>query len=157
MPLLSKIELCWFSDDELLTENPRTLLELFLKSIGASKGTASDIFEILLISKRKGIHLTSNEIRNEVIEMRKKRKISKEFEGEIEDSLSERNVQVWLKFFKDIKMIECINDRYFFSGDKFPSDVFEVYVKPLIIDETLKFIERLLKKTEEGYGLKKKD
>lgn len=155
MPLLSKIQLYWFSDDELLKDNPRSLLELFLKSIGVSKDTASDIFEILLVSKRKGIHLTSDEIRNEVIEIRKKRKEKNEFKGDVEDALSERNVQVWLKFFKDIKMIECINDRYFFSGDKFPSDVFEMYVKPLIIDESIKFIERLLKKMEYCYGLKK--
>jgi len=87
--------------------------------------------------------------------MRKKRKKSGEFDGEIDDSLSERNIQMWLKFFKDIKMIECINDRYFFSGDKFPSEVFEIYVKPLIIEESVKFIERLLKKVEESYELKK--
>jgi len=155
MPLLSKIELCWFSDDELLKENPRALVELFLNSLGASKGTASDIFEILLLNKRNGIHLTSDEIRNAVIEMRKKRKELGEFDGEIEDSLSGRNVQIWLKFFKDIKMVECINDRYFFSGDKFPSDVFEIYVKPLIIDESVRFIRKLLKKIEESYGLKK--
>lgn len=155
MPLLSKIELCWFSDDELLKENPRALVELFLKSIGVSKRTASDIFEVLLLAKRRGAHLTSSEIRNEVIEMRKNRKKIGEFDGEIEDSLSERNVQIWLKFFKDIKMIECINDRYFFSGDKFPSEAFEMYVKPLIIDESVRFIERLLKKVEDSYGLKK--
>jgi len=53
MPLLSKIELCWFLDDELLKENPHALVELFLNCMGASKGTASDIFEILLISKKK--------------------------------------------------------------------------------------------------------
>ena len=111
--------------------------------------------EILLLNKRKGIHLKSDEIRNEVIEMRKKRKELGEFDGEIEESLSERNVQIWLKFFKDIKMVECINDRYFFSGDKFPSEAFEIYVKPLIIDESVRFIGRLLKKIEENYGLKK--
>ncbi|PKP57489.1 MAG: hypothetical protein CVT88_04315 [Candidatus Altiarchaeales archaeon HGW-Altiarchaeales-1] len=155
MPLLSKIELCWFSDDELLKENPRALVELFLDTLGASKGTASDIFEILLLNKRKGIHLKSDEIRNEVIEMRKKRKELGEFDGEIEESLSGRNVQIWLKFFKDMKMVECINDRYFFSGDKFPSEAFEIYVKPLIIDESVRFIGRLLKKIEENYGLKK--
>ncbi len=155
MPLLSKIELCWFSDDELLKENPRALVELFLNSLGVSKGTASDIFEILLLNKRKGIHLTSGEIRNEVIEMRKNRKELGEFDGEIEDSLSGRNVQIWLKFFKDMKIVECINDRYFFSGDKFPLEAFEMYVRPLIIDESVRFIERLLKKIEESYGLKK--
>jgi len=155
MPLLSKIKLCWFSDDELLKDSPRALVELFLSSLGASKGTASDIFEILLLNKKKGIHLKSDEIRNEVIEMRKNRKELREFDGNIDDSLSKRNVQIWLKFFKDIKMIECINDMYFFSGDKFPSDVFEMYVKQLVIDESVQFIERLLKKIEEGYGLKK--
>jgi len=155
MPLLSKLQLCWFSDDELLKENPRDFVELFLNCLGISKGTASDIFEILLLNKKKGVHLTSDEIRNAVIEMRTKRKELGKFNGNINDSLSERNVQIWLKFFKDIKMIECINDRYFFSGDKFPSEVFEIYVKPLIIDESVKFIEKLLKKIEENYGLKK--
>jgi len=149
MPLLSRIELCWFSDDELLKDNPRELIKLFLQSLGVNKDVAVDIFEVLLMSKKNEVHLTSEEIRNAVIEMRKKRKEKGEFNGEIEESLSQRNVQVWLKFFKDIKMIECINDRYFFQGDKMPSEVFMTYVKPLIIDESVKFIERLLKKIEE--------
>jgi len=154
MTLLSEIKLKWYSEDVVLTENPRALIDFFLDSIGVTKRTASDIFEVLLISRSRGLALTSEEIKNEVINMRKKRSELGQFSGEVNESLSDRNVQVWLKFFKDIKLLECINNRYVFSGNKTPSEVFLQYTKPLIIDESVKSIEKILVEVEKRYGLK---
>lgn len=153
MSLLSSITLKWYSEDELLKENPRELIDLFLNSIGVSRKIAGDVFEVLLISRMKNLPLTAEEIRKEVIELRKKRKEIGIFDGNVEESASKRNIQVWIKFFKDIKMIESVKNKYIFSGNKFPSEVFETYTKPLIIDESVKFISNVLKKIEEKYNI----
>ncbi|MFN3528254.1 MAG: hypothetical protein ACK4YO_04050, partial [Candidatus Altarchaeaceae archaeon] len=106
MPLLSSITLRWYSEDELLKENPRELINLFLNSIGVSKKIAADIFEVLLIARMKNLPLTTEEIMKEVIELRRKRK---EIGIVVEDEkISKRTVQFWIKFFKEIKMIESI-------------------------------------------------
>jgi len=152
MSMLSSITLRWYSDDELLKENPRELIDLFLNSIGVTRKIAGDVFEILLIARMKNLPLTSEEIRKEVIELRKKRKELNIMDGDIEESASKRNIQVWIKFFKDIKMVETIKNRYIFSGNKLPSEVFESYTKPLIIDESAKFIINVLRKIEEKYN-----
>lgn len=151
MSVLSTITLKWYSDDELLKENPRELIKLFLDSIGVTRRIACDVFEVLLIARIRNIPLTAEEIRKEVIELRKKRNEIGTLDGEINDSASKRNIYEWLKFFKDIKMVETIKNKYVFSGNMFPSESFENYTKPLIIENSTKFIINLLKKIEEKY------
>ncbi|MFN3528062.1 MAG: hypothetical protein ACK4YO_03065, partial [Candidatus Altarchaeaceae archaeon] len=71
-----------------------------------------------------------------------------------DEKISKRTVQFWIKFFKEIKMIESIKNRYIFSGNRIPSEVFMNYTKPLIIDESVKFIVNVLKRIEEKYNIK---
>lgn len=151
MVLLSSITLKWCSDDELLKENPRELIDLFLNSIGVSRKIAGDIFEVLLIARMKNLSLTTEEIKREVIELRKKKKELGIFNEDINEAASKRNIQVWIKFFKEIKLIESVKNKYIFSGNRLPSEAFENYTKPLIIDESVKFTVKVLKKIEEKY------
>ena len=148
MNLLSDIRLKWYDDESLLLENPRDLASLFLDCLGVSRKTAVDVFEVLLIAKSKGVGLTSEEIKSDIIALRKKRK------EPVEDSLTLRNIQIWLKFFRELELIEKLGFRYMFSGNKKPSDAFIEKTKPEVIDRSAAYIHRLLKAVEKGYEIK---
>lgn len=145
---VSEISLRWYDDTALLTENPAKLTKLFLNSIGITSGIATDIFEVLVRYNAKGVAPTTKEIENEIIEKNK----TKEDGG---DEKSLRIIQMWLKYFREIKLIDKIGSkkkgRYVFSGNKKPSEAFMLYTKPLIIDESAKYSEKILKKMEEKY------
>ena len=147
MNLLSDIRLKWYDDTSLLQEDRRKLIELFLDSIGVSREVASDLFEVLVIARSESIALTSAQIKEKIIELRETR-------GQKADSgLSNRNIQIWLKFFKELDMVEKIGARYLFSGNKKPSEVFSEKTKQTIIDPSIAYIERVLKKIESEYSI----
>jgi hypothetical protein len=146
---VSEISLRWYNDTTLLTENPAKLTKLFLNSIGITSGIASDIFEVLVKYNAKGVAPTTKEIEKEIVEK------NKDKEGGEGDEKSLRIIQIWLKYFREIKLIDKIGSkkkgRYVFSGNKKPSEAFMLYTKPLIIDESVKYSEKILKKMEEKY------
>lgn len=148
MNLLSDIRLKWYDDSSLLDSEPRQLAELFLDCLGVSRKTAVDVFEVLLLAKSKGVGLTSEEIRVEIIELRKKRK------EPVDRSLSKRNLQIWLRFFRELELVERMGSRYLFSGNKKPSSVFMEKTRPQVIDRSVDYIHRLLVEVEKGYGIK---
>lgn len=148
MNLISDIRLKWYDDSSLHAEDRRKLLELFLDSVGVSRDVAADIFEVLLIARAKGIGLTAGEIKEGVLQLREHR-------GAIVDkSLSSRNMQIWLKFFRDLELVERIGSRYHFAGNKKPSALFIEKTKPDIIDKSADYIYRLLQEIEKGYSIK---
>jgi len=148
MNLLSDIRLKWYDDSSLMLKDSRKLIELFLDSLGITRDVPADIFEVLLIAKSSGIGLTTSEIKGGIIKLRKKRN------GSIEKGLSERNIQIWLKFFRDLELVERIGSRYLFSGNKKPSTIFKERTKPEVIDKSADYIYRLLKGIERGYEIK---
>ncbi len=148
MNLLSDIRLKWYDDSSLMLKDPRKLIELFLDSLGVSRDIPADIFEVLLMSKSREIGLTTTEIKGEIIKLRKKRG------DDVKKGLSERNIQMWLKFFRDLELVERIGSRYIFSGYKKPSTIFKERTKPEIIDKSADYIYRLLMEIEEGYEIK---
>ncbi len=150
MKLLSDIRLRWYDDRSLMLDRDRELIELLLDSLGVSRTVAADIFEVLLKSKKKDLGLTSEEIKQEIVKLRKRRKIK-----DPEKGLTKRNLQIWLKFFRDIDLVERFGFRYRFTGNKKPSTAFKEYTKPEVIDKSADFIYRLLKEIEGRYGVKK--
>ena len=149
MNLLSDIRLRWYDDSSLLKENPRELVELFMKSIGISSEVAIDLFEVMLMAKSRDIGLTRRDIKSNIIELRNSRKTKN-----AEDGLTDRNIQIWLKYFMDIKLVDRIGKRYRFTNNKKPSVAFSQYTKPLV-DESVLYVEKILKKLEEEYNIKR--
>jgi len=140
MNLLSQITLKWYDDSSLIADNRRELVERFLDSVGITRTIAADIFELLLIARSKDLPLTSKEIMEGIKEMRTRR-------GQPpDDSLTLRNIQIWLKYFRNMGMVEKIGGRYFFKGNKKPSIVFRETVKPEVIDKSADYIARMLEK-----------
>jgi hypothetical protein len=149
MNLLSEITLRWYDDTSLMIEERRELVELFLKSTGVTRDVAADIFEVLLLAKAKNISLTSEEIKKEIIGLRKKRG------RQTDEGLTLRNIQLWLKFFRDLGMVERLGNRYMFRGNKKPSTVFMENVKPDVIDRSADYLCRLLTELEKRYRIEK--
>jgi len=148
MNLLSEITLKWYDDSSLMLED-RELVTLFLDSLGITRDIAADVFEVLLMAKSKNVSLTSAEIRNAVIDLRKKRKKNPD------DSSTLRNIQIWIKYFRNIGMVERVGDRYLFKGNKKPSIVFKENVKPELIDKSSDYLGRVLERLEQCYLIKK--
>ena len=150
MKLLADINLKWYDDTALMLEDREELVKLFLDCLGVSRDVAIDMFEVLLIAKSDGISLTSREIKNEIIKLRKSRGVEDPKKG-----LSDRNIQIWLKFFRDLEMVERLGDRYLFKKNKIPSKVFIEKTKPEVIDKCSDFIYRLLQEIEKRYEIEK--
>ena len=149
MNLLSEITLKWYDDSSLMLEDKRELVELFLDSLGVSRDVAADVFEALLQAKAGNISLTSNQLKTEVIELRNKRGL------DVDKGLSLRNIQLWLKFFRKLGMVEKIGGRYLFKGNKKPAVVFRENVKLEVVDKSAEYLCRLLEELENRYEIKK--
>lgn len=146
--LISDIRLRWFDDSSLLTEDKRELVELFLESIGVSSDVARDVFEVVLIAKARDVRLTSSQIKEWVLELRRTRARKDADEG-----LSDRNIQIWLRFFREMRLLDKLGDKYFFTGNKKPSAAFREYTKP-IADESFNYVFKVLEKLEKEYKIK---
>jgi hypothetical protein len=147
MKAVSEITLKWFDDAALMEDDPRRLTETFLASLGVSSEVAVDVMEALLHARAQDRALKTAEIRDEIIKLRKKRRV-KAAKG-----MTLRNIQIWLKYFKSLKLVDRTGERVRFTGNKRPSQVFEEYTKP-VIHESASFVGKLLKRTEEVYGIK---
>lgn len=144
---IADITLRWFDESALLEDNPRKLTETFLASLGISAEVAVDVMEVLLKARGEDRALRTVEIRDEVLKLQKKRK-AKGARG-----LTLRNIQIWLKYFKSIKLVDRTGERVRFTGNKRPSEAFAENTKPIVY-ESVAFIEELLRRTERAYGLK---
>lgn len=150
MNLLSDMRLKWYDDTSLALDDRREIVEIFMDSIGVTRDVAVDMFEILLMAKADDIALTREEIKKQILDLREKRGVKDTKKG-----LTDRNIQIWLKFFRDIEFIERIGRRYVFKGNKKPSDVFIENTKPEIIDKTVDYVHRLLGELENRYDINK--
>ncbi len=144
------INIRWYDDTTMETENRRELTEQFLKALGITSDVACDILEVMLIAKGKDITLTTENIKKEILNARKKRGMK-----DVKKGLTDRNIQIWMRYFREIKLIDRMGSRYVFTGNKSPSTAFRENTKPLI-DDGVEYIEQVLEKLEEKYGIKKK-
>jgi len=149
MNQLLYVRLKWFDDSTLGVEDSRALLELFLSSLGVSSQVAADILEVLMEARAQDVGVTTKEIKRRIIEKRKERG-----ENQAKKGLTERNIQKWLCYFRELNLIDRFGKRYRFKGNKLPSEAFEEYTLPLI-HETTHYIKRVLEKVEKKYGIEK--
>jgi len=148
MNLISDIRLKWYDESCLGVEENRELVRILLDSLGVTRDVALDVFEVLLMAKSDGISMTGREIKDKVIVLRKERKMKKPAKG-----LTDRNIQLWLRFFREIDLIERVGSRHLFSGNKKPSKVWVERTKPNIIDKSADNIHKILLELEKRYEI----
>lgn len=148
MRLLSDIRLKWYDESSLLEEDSRRLLELLLDALGITSDVARDLFHVLLVSRAEDTALTGRQIKDAIVNLRRMRNIE-----DPERGLTMRNIQVWLQYFRGIKLVDKLGSRYHFKGNKKPSKAFIDGTKPMV-DESVKYVEKLLKRVEESYKIK---
>ena len=148
MNLISDIRLKWYDESCLGVEGNRELVRILLDSLGVTRDVALDVFEVLLMARSDGISMTGREIKDKVIELRKKRRVKKPRNG-----LTDRNIQLWLRFFREIDLIERVGSRHLFSGNKKPSKVWMEKTKPNIIDKSAENIHKILLELEKRYEI----
>lgn len=146
MNLISDIRLKWYDDSSLMTDDPRELLELFLDSLGVSSAVACDVLEVLLLARQKDISLTSSEISTYIKEVRKKRRQA------VGKGLTDRNIQLWLKFFIELQLVDRLGRRYRFKNNRSLGEAFNNYTKPLVI-ESLDYVNKVINKLERAYSI----
>jgi len=145
--LLADIKLRWYDDSALLTDEPRELLELFLDSIGVTSDVARDLFEIMLMSRARDVALTTSEVKEGILELRRRRNQPDDF------GLTDRNIQIWLKYFETVGLFDLIDDKHRFYANKRPTEAFERTKK--VVAESVKYSGKLLEKVESAYRIKK--
>ncbi|MBD3260489.1 MAG: hypothetical protein GF334_02210 [Candidatus Altiarchaeales archaeon] len=145
---LVEFKLKWFDHSSLYTENQSEILSLALLSLGINAEPAREVFWVLLAGHKKGLSLSVKQIRDLIYEKRKKNG-----ETDLESGLTVRNIQVWLSYFQQIGLVECLGDKYIFRGGKKPSQAFEQYTKPLIEKNTQYIIETFVR-LEELYEIR---
>ena len=145
--LLADIKLRWYDDSALIEDDPRRILELFMDSIGVTSDVACDIMEIVLMSRARDTPLTTGEVKEGVVELRRRRKVEDPAFG-----MTDRNIQVWLKYFERIGLLDEIWGKHRFSGNKRPSEAFKKTRQVVI--ESLAYSEKLASKLEAAYGIR---
>jgi len=147
MKPLSDLTLRWFDDSTIVEAEGRELVVLFLTSLGITSDVAVDITSVLLSTRSEDRALTSEEIKTAVEKIREKGK------RPLDKGLTLRNIQVWLRYFREIKLIDRLGGRYRFSGNKKPSESFREYTRP-IAEQSMDYVERILEKIEKQYEIK---
>jgi len=147
MKLVSDIRLRWYDDSSLLEDDPRRLLELFLDSLGVTSDVAVDLFHVLLCARAEDTALTGRQIRDAIVGLRRMRDA-----GEPERGLTMRNIQVWLRYFREIKLLDKLGSRYHFRGNKKPSKAFAEGTRQMA-EQSAAYVEKLLKRVEESYKI----
>jgi hypothetical protein len=145
--LLADIKLRWYDDSALIEDEPRRILELFMDSIGVTSDVACDIMEILVMSRARDTPLATGEIKEGVVELRRRRKAEDPAFG-----MTDRNIQIWLKYFQRIGLLDETFGKHRFSGNKKPTEAFKKTRQ--VIMESLAYSDKLASKLEAAYGIR---
>jgi hypothetical protein len=146
--LLAGIKFRWFDESALLTDDRRELIELFLDSIGITSDVARDLIEVLINARARSVSLGAGEVKVLILELRRRRRVKDPMWG-----LTDRNLQVWLKYFQTIRLLDNFGGKYRFTGNKKPGRVFREHTME-VVKESAAFTERILSKIENVYGIK---
>jgi len=148
--LIADIRIRWYDDTLLNRVQGRQSIRFFLECLGVTADVACDIFEVLVEAYRDGSAVSVSQIKEEVIKKIEKR-------GDENKGTTERNIQIWIKFFRDIEMIQMIGSgksaKYMLYGGRKPSEVFITHTKAQVIDRASMFIVRALEKVEREYDI----
>ncbi|MBD3388902.1 MAG: hypothetical protein GF416_07530 [Candidatus Altiarchaeales archaeon] len=145
--LIADIKLRWYDDSALLAEEPRELLELLLDSVGVTSDVARDMMEVLLMARAKDVSLTTAEVKSGIAQLRASRKSKRRDFG-----MTDRNIQVWLRYFEDIGLLDSVGGKHRFAANKTPSEAFKRTKE--VIKESVKYTDKLLEKVEDAYGIR---
>ena len=145
--LLADIKLRWYDESALLADEPREVLELFLDSIGVTSDVACDLMEVMLMARARDVPLTMPEVKAGVVELRRRRGSK-----EPEFGMTDRNIQIWLKYFETIGLFDEIAGKHRFQANKKPSEAFKRTRQ--VVAESLKYSEKLVSKLEEAYRIR---
>jgi hypothetical protein len=143
--LLADIKLRWYDDSALIRDSPRELLDVFLDSIGVTSAVAGDLMEVLFMARARDVPLKAGEIMGGMAEVRRRRGAGSDY------GMTYRNVLVWLKYFHRIGLIDCVDRKYRFSGNKTPSEAFKKTGE--VVAESLKFSGKALDGAQKAYGI----
>ncbi|MFC2162637.1 hypothetical protein ACFLRF_03070 [Candidatus Altiarchaeota archaeon] len=146
--LLADIKLRWYDESSLLTDDKRELIELFLDSIGVTSNVARDLMEVMINARARDTALGAGQIKILIMELRRRRKDKDPMWG-----LTDRNLQVWLKYFQTIRLLDTFGGSYRFTGNKKPSKAFKDYTLQ-VVRESAAFSGRVLEKIDEAYALR---
>jgi len=141
------IKLKWLDESAFLEEGSEERVKLFLESIGISSDVASDLLQVMLLARAKELSLKTGQIRKGILELRKRRG-----DKDSEKGLTDRNIQVWLKYYETIGLFERYRGKHRFRSAKSPHDAFKRCKQ--MTSESLKVSERLLELVQESYGIK---
>lgn len=141
---LADIKLRWYDDSALLTDEPRELLEVFLDSIGVTSDVARDLLEVLLMGRARDSPLKASELKKGIRELRARRNVS-----DVDGGLTDRNIQVWLKYFQSIGLLDSVSGKYRFAGNKKPSQAFARVQE--VVSESVKFSFKAVERLEQAY------
>ena len=145
--LLADIKLRWYDESALLADEPREVLELFLDSIGLTSDVARDLFEVMLMARARDVPLTTQEVKAGIVELRRRRGAK-----EPDFGMTDRNIQIWLENFETMGLMDEVGGRHRFTANKKPSEAFNKTRQ--IVNESLKYSERLIAKLEDAYRIK---
>ena len=144
--LLADIKLRWFDESNLLLNGQRELLEAFMDSIGVTSEVAVDLMHVLLLARAKDVAISTAQVKEGIVRVRKQRRAKRPSFG-----LTDRNIQIWLRYFENIGLLDSIGGKHRFASNKRPTDVFQRTRE--VVLESLSYSERLLGKVEEEYGI----
>ena len=128
-------------------------LSLGLLQPGDSRDVIVDILYVLEISKRKKKELSAVEIKDELLDIRKKNGLSM-------NGTADSNIRRQLKRLRDVFLVEKVKNNYRILEFMSLSDIFEEKIKKIILDAVLlrnKEYFDYYKKFEEGNKEEKKD
>ena len=145
--LLADIKLRWYDESALLAEGPREVLELFMDSIGVTSDVSCDLMEVMLMARARDVPLTMPEVKAGIVELRRRRG-----REDPEFGMTDRNIQIWLKYFETIGLFDDIGGKYRFQANKKPSEAFKRTKQ--IVAESLKYSDRLVEKLEGEYRIR---
>lgn len=147
MKLLCDVHLRWFDESTLTEDDQRKLLELALNALGITSDAARDLFHVLLASRASDVSLTARQLRDAVVSLRRGRGMENPEEG-----LTMRNLHVWLQYFRSIRLVEKLGNRYHFRGNRKPSRAFAEGTRQLV-EGSMGYVERVLERLELSYGV----
>ncbi len=147
MNQLANLKLRWYDESGLTSDDPQTLLSLFLDAIGVTSPVARDIFHVLLSARSQDIGLSTADIKREVVALRER-------EGrDVEEGLTDRNIQLWLAQFRELGLVDRLGRRHRFTANKTPSRAFAENTIPDVIEPSIEYAKKALGKLEKSYGI----
>ena len=135
---LRKYEKPFFEDKRDLVR--KYCLTMGLLQPGDSRDVVVDVFLALLLAKREKSYLTSDEVKEYVVSIRKERKLPL-------NGIAASNIRRQIKRLRDLSLVEKIRNSYRISEFASIEDIFDErlqkYILPSIIDRVKEYHRKI--------------